>query len=451
MERAIVATQQGTHRTLRQIGPYTTVARMAHNSISAVYRAHQGSGGREVALRVLAPAENVADIEGFLEALKVIAALRHEYIVPVLDYGAEGDTVYIAMPYMAGGTLQERLKLRRARQSLTNESASERLMPAALPAIGEITRMLRRLAMAMDAMHAQGIIHHLLKPSNIMFDTRGQAYLSDIALSKLFKVIFSLAQTSAINTNDYSAPEQWQGEPTVPASDQYALAGVIYQLLTGKPAFSATNVYSLMKKHMNDLPLPPHYIRRDLPGGLTNVFVRAMAKEPADRYPTVTAFARDLARTVRGYEGESTDFFTFPVRGAASWQHHAFIAHSEEDIATMEMLRDDFKRRGLTAWGKHLSRPGSITWTSLLGEAVKDAGAVVLLWSKHAPDSAWVQAMLSYAHQHDKPVVVLRLDTTECSDTGDFAETIDATSGTLAAIERLAETVKAQLAKMEAD
>lgn len=437
-----------THKTLRQIGPYTTVARLGHTSISAVYRAHQGTGGREVALRVLAPAENVADIEGFLDALKIIAALRHEYIVPVLDYGAEGDTVYIAMPYMAGGTLAERLKLRRARQSLNNHDDSRQLDPAALPAIGEIARMLRRLAMAMDAMHAQGIIHHLVKPSNIMFDSRGQAYLSDIALSKLYKVIFSLAQTNAINTNDFSAPEQWQGEQTLPASDQYALAGVIYQLLTGKPAFAATNVYSLMKKHMNDLPLPPHYVRSDLPGGLTNVFIHAMAKEPDERYPTVTAFARDFARAIRGREGEPTDFFTFPVHGATSWQHHAFIAHSEEDTAIMEMLRDDFERRGLVAWGKHLSRPGSITWTSLLGEAVKDAGVVVLLWSKNAPDSAWVQAMRSYARQHDKPVIALRLDSTPIDPSG-FAETINATSGTLTAIESLATAIQAALAQKD--
>lgn len=444
-------TTSGTHKTRRRVGPYTTLARLGHTNLSAIYRATLGGGGREVALRVLAPTDDLADIEGFLKELKVIAALRHEYVVPVLDYGVDSDVIYITMPFLSGGTLEERLRLRRSRAALSSSIDEDGLRPEALPAPGEITRMLRRIAMALDAVHRQGIVHHMLKPSNIMFDEHGRAYLADTGLAKLYKVIFSLQQTNAINTNDYSAPEQWQGTGTLPASDQYSLAGVLYQLVTGRKAFPATNVYSLMQKHLNDLPTPPHYVRRDLPGALTNVFVRAMAKEPEDRYPSTTALARDFAQAVRGHEGSPTDFFTFPVRGATAWQHHVFIAHSEEDAHTVSPLRDELRQRGLVAWGKHLARPGSITWTSLLGDAVRDAGVVVLLLTRYAPESNWVQTMLSYARQHERPVIALRADPNAPEDCLHFevAQIVDGSSGRAASLDALAQAVKMRLAQVE--
>jgi len=285
-----------TELTNPTYGPYKVTKVLGMSNISTVYQATQQDTGKEVALRVLSPAQNSAQVERFKEELNLIAALENPYLVPIQDYGVQGDVVFLAMPLLTGGTLRERLQ---------KQKAGER----PLPSLGEVSWLLEKMAYALDYIHGEGIIHHQVETRNIMFDGENNPYLSDIGVPKLFKVAFSLKATNSISSHKYSPPEQWLSETITAASDQYVLGAIIYRLVTGRDLFESNSIAGLMNKHLNDMFTPPHYLRIGAPSDLTLVFARALAKKPDQRFPTVTTFAGEFAYVIRGKEGEPTGFF----------------------------------------------------------------------------------------------------------------------------------------------
>lgn len=291
----------------RKFGPYICTKLIGSGGQSAVYDAYHEETQRKVALRAMSVNSKDVDVamQECMYVLDEVTAVNAPHTVQVEDYGSEDATLYIALTYMGGGSLQTRMQQRYI------EDESEQTPH--LPAVGEVLAMTERLAESLDILHDHGVVHGQLGPRNIMFDEDGDAYLSDIGLTRLMKILFRLDSTNSFNMTKYSAPELWDGEKPVPASDQYALACIVYQLLTGKAPFEAPSIFGLMQAHANDVAAPPHYIRKDLPGTLSMVFWQALAKPTDRRFKSVMAFYQDLAGTLQAYRDEPTDFFTFEV------------------------------------------------------------------------------------------------------------------------------------------
>ena len=290
----------------RKFGPYEVLRQLGASGQSAVFVAQHETTKQTVALRVMtvaAPDPSAAMAE-CTEILKEIAAIDAPHIVKIEDYGTHSSMIYLAMKLMEGGSLSDRMK---QRMEPVVVDASQ------LPSSGEVLDMLERVAVALDDLHSRGIVHGQFGPRSIMFDENGQAFVSDIGVTRLMKIIFKLEATNSFNMNPYSAPELWNGERPSAATDQYALACLIYELLTGKPPFNNTSIYHLMQAHMNDVAAPPHYIRAELPGDLAMVFWQALAKPVDRRFPSMVAFHKGLKSALGEKLGEATGFFTYKL------------------------------------------------------------------------------------------------------------------------------------------
>jgi oligopeptide transport system substrate-binding protein len=286
------------------LGQYELREKLGAGGMGTVYRAYQANLKRIVAIKVL-PAD-LSQSPGYLERFNreatTAASLEHAHIVPVYDYGTQRNISYVVMRLLTGGSLSARLAQR----------AGER---NPLPSLGETADLLKQLASALDYAHSQGVIHRDIKPGNVMFDNQGDAYLVDFGIAKLLESTSRLTGTGmTMGTPSYMAPEQWRAEEVGPATDQYALGVMAYELVTGRLPFEAPTPYSLMHKHLNELPTPPHAWRPDIPEAVTQVLLRAMAKSPDERFPTVTAFAQAFDAAVQGAKGALTGVFSAPLR-----------------------------------------------------------------------------------------------------------------------------------------
>jgi serine/threonine protein kinase len=299
--------EEATRPLRRTFGPYSCIKVVGMSANNTVYYAlHQGTG-KLVALRALHVTHQNADaaIKACLAELEKFAQLDTPNIVPIEDYGSDGTVVYLVMRVMKNGSLQDRLK-HRAHQAEVNHDIP-------LPSAGEVLAMLDRLAQALDDLHVRDMVHGQVEPRNILFDDMGQAYMADIGLTRLMKIIYSLDATNSFTMNRYSAPELWDGQRPMPATDQYSLACIAYELMTGRPPFDAPTIYGLMKQHNDDVALPPHYVRETLSPDLALPFWQALAKPTDKRFASVRAFVEELRVTLAGREGEPTGFFTFEV------------------------------------------------------------------------------------------------------------------------------------------
>jgi serine/threonine protein kinase len=260
--------------TGRTLGGYRVDGLLGRGAFGWVYRAHQLSLDRTVALKVLDPvvARNPDAARRFDREGRSAASLDHPAIVEVYDADSAGGLHYLAMRLIDGVALDELLRRRR-------------LAPAELAAV------LARIAPALDHAHARGVVHRDVKPANILLahgDPAG-AWLGDFGIAISSRVAGALS-TTTVGTAHYMAPEQLVPAHVGPASDQYSLACVAYEVLTGHHPFGADtgDVITVLLAHRTD-PIPPTGSR-----ALDAVFSRALAKSPAQRYPTVRDFAGAL-------------------------------------------------------------------------------------------------------------------------------------------------------------
>ena len=284
----------------QRLGKYELRERLGVGGMAAVYQGYQADLDREVAIKVLS--DRLATQPGYMERFtleaRVIAKLEHSHIVPIYDYGTQNGLSYVVMRALTGGTLSQRLEKR------VNERK--------LPSLGEVSSMLSQLAGALDYAHQRGVIHRDIKTGNVMFDDQGDTYLVDFGIVKLAQGNVQLTQEGMIiGTPTYMAPEQWRDDELTPAVDQYALAVLIYATLTGRLPFDADTSHALMYQHLNEDPPNPHDLREGVPDAVGDVLSWALAKDPAERYPSITIFAEAFADAIKGHEGEDTNFFRF--------------------------------------------------------------------------------------------------------------------------------------------
>ncbi len=282
------------------LGSYQLRELIGVGGMGAVYRGYQTTLERAIAVKVLSTmlANEPGYIERFYREAKTAAALEHAHIVPVHDFGIQGNLSYVVMRLLTGGTLADRMQDR-----------IDKNKP--LPSLGEIASLLRQIGSALDYAHTQNVIHRDIKPSNIMFDNQGNSYLVDFGIAKLLEATSALTSTgTTMGTPAYMPPEQWRSEDLTPAADQYALGATIYSLVVGRVPYEATTPYGLMHKHLNEKPDPPHLKRAGVPESISLVLERALAKVPEQRFPTVTAFALAFESATSGQIGDRTGFFT---------------------------------------------------------------------------------------------------------------------------------------------
>lgn len=265
-----------------KIGRYEIESELTTGGMGVIILAKDPYIQRQVIVKILMYSRTLDEIyrDFFQNEAEVIAALEHPCIVPIYDFGWHGQQPYIVMRYMSGGSLQERLNKENIKMT-------------------EMGHILKRVAEALDAAHAKGIIHRDIKPSNILFDSSGEAFLSDfgIATSKSFS---DEDGDWLVGTPAYMSPEQSQGNHVDGRSDVYALGVTLYRLLTGQLPFSSNSTTALINAHLEQ-PVPDiRTIKENIPSVWQEVVSKAMAKDPADRYPTAGEFARDVNEVASG-------------------------------------------------------------------------------------------------------------------------------------------------------
>ncbi|MBV9143542.1 MAG: protein kinase [Pseudonocardiales bacterium] len=267
-----------------QVAGYRIDALVGRGGGGVVYRATHQRLGRTVALKLLAP-ELAADPEfqrRFEREALMAGALDHPHIIPVYDAGNADGVLYLAMRFVEGSDLATVIK-----------NANGRLDPK------RTCTILSQVASALDVAHAKGLVHRDVKPGNILIDHVADAgraehvYLSDFGLTRRF-VGTALSVATLAGTPHYMAPERFRGVPVAPAIDVYALGCVAYACLTGSPPFNGGNIESVIAGHLHEPPPKVSDHRSDLPAGVDAILAKAIAKEPADRYPSCGAFAAAL-------------------------------------------------------------------------------------------------------------------------------------------------------------
>lgn len=288
----------------QKIGAYIILKHIGGSDNSTVYAAMHEDTRQMVALRVLTVTARDVDkaLTECLDILYELTILDIPNAVQIQDFGHDGDTLYIAMTVLNGGTLFDRMKVR-----ILDTNKPQ------LPSLDDVLHLVERISLALDSLHQIGMVHGQIHPHSIMFNDDGEALLTDVGLTRIFKVIYNLDATNSFNMTHYSPPELWLGERPSPATDQYAFVCIVYQLLTGKLPFKGQSIFALMQAHTNDVAPPPHYIRDTLPNDLAMVFWQALAKPIDKRYPTMRSFYQDLQRYFIDYPLEETDFFTFEL------------------------------------------------------------------------------------------------------------------------------------------
>ena len=236
--------------------------------------------GRDVAIKQLPPvfAADPAVRRRFASEARVLASLDHPHIVPIFDYVEREGLCALVMEYLPGGSV-------RLRQQ-------EGMTPQQACAIALAT------CAALDFAHERGVLHRDIKPDNLLFTANRMLKVTDFGIAKVVGATMATRVGEALGTPAYMAPEQCLGRPPGPSTDVYATAVMLYELLAGHLPFSDDgDVLALLYRHVHEAPPPLAAAAPDLPEGLGFTVMRAMAKDPADRYPSAEAFGVALAET----------------------------------------------------------------------------------------------------------------------------------------------------------
>ena len=253
---------------------------LGRGGMATVYLAEDERHRREVAVKVLrADLAAVVGPERFLNEIRVTASLDHPHIVPLLDSGATDGLLWYVLPYIRGESLRARL-------------AREKQL-----GVDEALRIARQVANALDFAHQRGVIHRDVKPENILLH-EGEAMLADfgIALAVQDAGGNRLTETGiSLGSPHYMSPEQATGERQLDArSDIYSLGAVVYEMLTGEPPHTGASVQAVMAKLLTERPTSIRAIRDTVPETVDAAVAKALAKMPADRFPSAGDFARAL-------------------------------------------------------------------------------------------------------------------------------------------------------------
>ena len=261
---------------------YYILEQIGKGGMTTVYKALDLQEDRDVALKVLAPylVKDPKFKARFEREVEVLCQFDHPNIVPILDFGEHEGSPYIVMPFLSKGTLADRLE-------------HGPLSPK------EGARFMNDISAALAYAHERGVVHRDIKPSNILIDDDGKALLSDFGLAHMHDESQNLTGSAVIGTPAYMSPEQCGAGSIDARSDQYSFGVVLYQLTTGFLPFEADTPIGVALKHVNE-PLPrPRDLNPNLPQPIEAVLIKALAKDTAHRYPSISAFNEAFQRALK--------------------------------------------------------------------------------------------------------------------------------------------------------
>ncbi len=264
----------------RRVGEFDLVEPIGTSDMTVVYRAYQPSLRRYVALKVLTMQLDPRFERRFKQEAEVLTSLEHPHIVPIYHYGVvEAECAYIAMRLMHG-------------------SLEDQLSKGPFPA-ERVTEIALQLIDGLNYAHKKGVIHHDIKPANIMFDEAGSACLTDFGISNVAHQSMDMQRDDLLSAAPYAAPEQIRNASTDHRSDIYSLGVIMYQMLTGVLPFERDDlsIISLLRKIEHDEPIPPRSINPEIPVEIERVVLQALRKEPRERFFDASEMVEALQAT----------------------------------------------------------------------------------------------------------------------------------------------------------
>ena len=257
----------------QMLGPYQIIGQLGQGGMATVYKAYHAKLDRYVAIKVMHPAfkDDGNFLARFEREAQIVAKLEHAHIVPVYDYAEHDGQPYLVMKFIEGRTLK-------------------RILSAAPPTLDDILNILTPIAAALTYAHKQGVLHRDIKPSNIVLDKDNVPYLTDFGLARIAQAGESTMSADMIlGTPQYISPEQARGEKNLDYhTDLYSLGVILYEMVVGRVPFNADTPYAIVHDQIySDLPLPSK-LNPEVPPPVEKVLLKALAKNPADRFNSAT-------------------------------------------------------------------------------------------------------------------------------------------------------------------
>src|SRR5215469_10939421 len=274
-----------------RIGRYKIVRELGRGAMGVVYHAIDPNIGRPVAIKTiqLGSVRNSDEQQRLRERLfreaRSAGILSHPGIVTIYDVEQQDDVAYIAMEYVDGPTLDSLL------------SGPQPLAP------GQMFRILAQTATALDYAHQKGIVHRDIKPANIMIAADGTAKIADFGIAKITASEQFTMTGSIVGTPHYMSPEQVQGQAVDGRSDQFSLAVIAYEMLTGEKPYTGEHLTTVVYKIVAEEPAAPHRLNSTLSGGIENVLRQGLSKKPEQRFRNCSEFVEALEKACAASKG----------------------------------------------------------------------------------------------------------------------------------------------------
>jgi serine/threonine protein kinase len=268
----------------KRYGPYVLLEQLGQGGMARVFNALDSRTHQNVAVKVLLHGKRTSEkfLEQFQQEATALANLSHSNIVKVLDYGIHDEQPYLVMEYVPGGSLKDAMK-----HKVPWQTAAAFLAP---------------IARALEYVHQQRIVHRDVKPSNILLQEDSRPMLADFGIVKLLESKEEKLEDAiemGVGTPEYMAPEQAMGQDVTFRADIYSLGLVFYEMITGIKPFTADSPVAAAIKHVTDTLHPPTHIDRTIPKFVEDVILRAMQKDPEDRFTSMANFAEALELIAR--------------------------------------------------------------------------------------------------------------------------------------------------------
>ncbi len=309
---------------ITHLGRYEIVGELGQGAMGVVYKATDPLIDRVVAIKTitlsLAQEERDEYEARFYQEAKAAGRLSHPNIVTIYDVGRSGDIAYIAMEFLQGRELRDILN-------------DDKLLP-----VDQVLDIVTQVAMGLAYAHEHGIIHRDIKPSNIMVGRDCQVKITDFGIARMASAGVRTQTGMVLGSPKYMSPEQVMGKLTDQRSDIFSLGVMLYEMLTGQPAFTGENVNAIMYQTLNAIPQPPKSLNPAVPEMLNFIVAKALAKDVDNRYQN----ARDLANDLRACRG------TMPGSLFSADVPNPVKAASATDAAAAEMDTGEESDPGVT-------------------------------------------------------------------------------------------------------
>jgi serine/threonine protein kinase/Tfp pilus assembly protein PilF len=284
--------------TLRDLGDYELLEVVGRGGQGVVYRAHQKSLNRTVALKMISVGSwaTEAHLKRFRREAEAAASLEHPGILPIYEVGESDGSCYFSMRFVEGGQLDQVIK----RKPMSIRQAAE---------------LISKVAHTVHYAHEHGILHRDIKPGNILLDVKGEPLLTDFGLARLVEAESTVTRTKEVmGTPSYMAPEQAMGNNAAvsSATDVYGLGAVLYQLLTGHPPFAGGTTYETIKLVQDTEPRQPRLLNPKIGRELSTICLKCLEKDPKRRYSSALGLAEDLEHWLKHepIQAKPSGFFT---------------------------------------------------------------------------------------------------------------------------------------------